>query len=278
MPKPGHNPGGGEFDFMAIRLFTSSYDEPSESRRKEYLECLQRSSTCGVIDEIHLLVEGAGEWLPSHPGLVRHAIAARPTYAEFFAHINRVALPEDISIIANSDIYFDCGISMAQSLVAGDSCLALSRWDVSDDGSVRLFERADSQDAWIFKGPVRCEGIGQYPVGVYDCDNKIAWELEQAGYTVSNPSLSLRSYHLHLGEERSYDLKNLPDHGIRPPFLYIEPDNAGSLLHCLRLWQHYRPGYFPWRMTWLGFLRTRPGRPFRYLRDGMRRRFGSRAR
>jgi hypothetical protein len=262
---------------MAIRLFTSSYDEPSESRRREYLECLQHNSDCGVIDEIHLLVEGAGAWLPTHAGLVRHAIGARPTYADFFARINGMAQPDDLSIIANSDVYFDRSVTMARSLLAGDSCLALSRWDVAVDGSVRLFERADSQDAWIFKGPVRCEGIGQYPVGVYDCDNKIAWELEQAGYAVGNPALSLRTYHLHRGEARSYDPANPPDHGIRPPFRYVDPVNAGSLRACIGLWREYRPGYFPWRMTWLGFLRTRPGRPFRYLRDGMRRRFGARA-
>jgi hypothetical protein len=164
---------------------------------------------------------------------------------------------------------------MLRSLVTSGSCLALSRWDVGASGSARLFERGDSQDVWVFQGPVRGEGIGEYPVGVYDCDNKIAWELEQAGYEVRNPALSLRTYHLHRGSERSYDLANLPDHGIRPPFLYVEPDNAGSLFDCVRLWKQHRPGYFPWRMTWARFLRTRPGRPFKYVRDGLRRRLGS---
>jgi hypothetical protein len=257
-----------------IRLFTTHYPEPDPARRAEYAECLSRNLGCEAIAEVRILVEGgAGTDLPENPKLFTRPISARPTYADFFAWINELAEADDVSIIANSDIYFDGGLQLAEAVLSEDHCLALSRWDVLGNGRVRLFEHGDSQDCWIFRGPVRPVS-GDFPLGVYDCDNKIAWELEAAGYRVINPSLGLRSYHLHRSAVRGYDPQCPPDHGIRPPFLYVEPENLGSLLTCARLWRRHQPGYFPWRFTWKKFLRTRPGRPFRYLVDGVTRRFG----
>lgn len=257
-----------------LRLFTTAYPEPSPARRAEYAECLARNLALSEIDELLVFAESGVEGgLPRDSKLVTRSVGSRPNYADFFAWINELAGPDDISIIANSDIYFDSGLRLVKAVDSRDQCFALSRWDVLENGKFRLFEHGDSQDCWIFRGPVH-PVRGDFPLGVYDCDNKIAWELEAAGYRVINPSLSLRTYHLHRSAVRGYDVANLPDHGIRPPFLYVEPENLGGLLTCARLWRRHKPGYFPWRFTWKKFLRTRPGRPVRYLVDGLQRRFG----
>ena len=254
-------------------LFTTAYPESNKGRRAELLDCLNRNLNNPHITHVFILTETQGALpLPEHRKLSLRRTDHRPTYDDFFAWINEAAGPDDISLIANSDIYFDDSIAMLDSLVDSGRCLALSRWDVLPNRSPRLFERGDSQDVWAFRGQVRAGVRGGFPLGVYDCDNKIAWELEKAGYKVRNPALGLRTYHLHLGTDRSYDPREPPDHGIRPPFRYIEPDTPGSLWQCFRLWRQYRPGYFPWRVTWNRFLHTPVGKPVRYLRNGLRRR------
>lgn len=259
-----------------IRLFTTAYPEADPGRGAEYRECLVRNLACGELDEVCIFAEGGvGASLPPHPKLRLREVPSRPSYEDFFQWIGKCAGPEDVSIIANSDIYFDEGLRMVKAFLSKDQCLALSRWDDFGNGRVRLYERGDSQDCWIFRGPVRSVR-GPFPLGVYDCDNKIAWELREAGYEVLNPSLSLRSYHLHRSGVRGYDAANPPDHGIRRPFLYVEPENFGSLATCARLWLRHRPGYFPWRFTWRKFLRTRIGRPVRYVVEGLNRRVARR--
>jgi hypothetical protein len=260
-----------------LRLFTTAYSERDPARRAEHAVCLAHNLACSAIAEICLLVEGEDLDLPESPAIRTREIEGRPAYGDFFVWISEVAGPEDFSIIANSDIYFDGSLRLLDRVDLRDRCLALSRWDVLKGGRVRLFERGDSQDCWIFRGPVRAGVKGDFPLGAYDCDNKIAWELERAGYRVSNPAFSLRSYHLHQGPSRSYDPASPADHGIRPPFRYLEPGNEWTLFECWRLWRELSPGYFPWRFTWRKFLRTGVGRIGLRLAGWMKRRLSGKA-
>jgi len=43
--------------------------------------------------------------------------------------------------------------------------------------------------------------------GVPGCDNKIAYLLQEAGYVVTNPSTTIKTYHLHLSGIRHYNAK-----------------------------------------------------------------------
>jgi len=177
------------------------------------------------------------------------SLERRPTYADFFAWINEVSGDSDISIIANTDIALDDNVRMLTRYSWPEkTVLALSRWDVLADGTSQLFERSDSQDVWMFRG--RIQGVtGDYPLGVYDCDNKVAWELQEAGYRVINPSLSLRTYHHHRSGFRSYEHAPAPDYGIRPPFLYVEPDNLWGPLTAWSVKRQLSLDYLPWQLT-----------------------------
>ncbi len=234
---------------MTIRLFTTIYRETTEQRRREYAYCLQKNLDCKAISQICILDENYGE-LPSHWKIATRIVSIRPTYHDFFEWINTSALQDDFSIIANTDIELDDTIEIIQRFDWRNPklCLALSRWDIDEHGRATLFEHGDSQDAWIFKGKI--EGVnGNFPLGVYDCDNKIAWELEQAGYRVINPCYAVRIYHHHQCGYRSYEVTKPPDYGIRPPFRYVEPDNCwGPLEACKTQWQLKLP-YFPWMLT-----------------------------
>jgi len=220
-----------------LRLFTTHYPEPDPARRAEYAECLSRNLGCEAIAEVRILVEGGvGADLPENPKLFTRAISARPTYADFFTWINEIAGPADLSVVGNSDIFFDHAlVAVAGQLRLGE-CYALARWDQQADGSSRLLDRNDSQDVWIFRGKIRNELYGSFPLGVPRCDNRLLHELVAAGYRVRNPAFSIRTHHLHAGARGEYG--DTGQHFVAPPYRYLWPHN---LLGPIRtLWHNLR--------------------------------------
>lgn len=238
-----------------IRLLTTWYSERISERELEYELCLNQNLANPFVDQVCILDEGSGLPNAGCPKLQRKPCDARPRYSHFFAWINELASPDDLSIIANTDIWFDESVRMFEELGGAErTVFAVSRWDVLKNGLVRLFERGDSQDVWIVRGKVR-DVRGDFPVGVLECDDKIAWEFQQAGYRVVNPALSFRAYHLHLTGYRSYEIAPAPDYGIRPPYLHVEPDNLFGPLTAWRMKRKYGLTYLPWKMTWKRFWR-----------------------
>lgn len=212
-----------------IRIFTTIYAEERPARAAEYEECLRRNAERGWIDEIRLLMQGKDVRVPSLPKLHIRAIGTRPLYADYFSWINDVAGPDDISIVANTDIWFDDSVAVAARVLRAGQCFALARWE--RDG---LFDRNDSQDCWMFRGPV-ADVRGDFPVGVPRCDNRMLHELHVAGYTVRNPAFSVKCHHVHAGIRAEY-LDGPND--VPGPYRYLWPHNLfgawRSLLHNVR--------------------------------------------
>jgi hypothetical protein len=173
-----------------------------------------------------------GEEFPdiSSHRLVVIGARGRPTYADFFSFANdRVTSAQDISVVANSDIFFDQSLAGLGRVMRSNDCGALSRWENGSgelDTAV-LFDRSDSQDAWVFRGKIRSI-VANFCVGIPRCDNRILWELRQAGYEVINPAFSVRAYHLHAGQRSEYpaDIQGLH---VPPPYAYLYPHNLMSL-------------------------------------------------
>jgi hypothetical protein len=254
----GERQASGQKSFM-IRLFLSVYDEQCTTRRREYKKCLELNLQNAHIDQICILREGSGNQLPDHKKIVSRAVADRPTYRDYLEWIAELAAEEDVSIIANSDIYFDRQLKFFDLWnLPHDTALALSRWDIQDDGSAVLYDHNDSQDAWILKGKPR-DVDSHFPIGVPRCDNRIAAELELAGYTVLNPAFSLRSFHLHDGAARPY-LDSTHSEVIPPPYKYVWPHNLlgplQTLLHNIR----HPDSHLYWRFDRRNFSRWLPVR------------------
>jgi hypothetical protein len=122
----------------------------------------------------------------------------RPTYRDWFRLANEhCQSPYDLSIIANCDIYFDDTLGLLKQWDLSDTCLALSRHQVHVDGTVALECWHNSQDTWIFQGFIRPLHNIDYPMGIWNCDCRLAWELRHADYYVANPCHTLKTYHLH---------------------------------------------------------------------------------
>jgi hypothetical protein len=237
-----------------IRLFTSFYEETRKQRRDEFLYCLRRNLDCERIEEICVISQGVVD-LPESDRLFVREVATRPDYDDFFAWVNEVAAPDDVSIIANADIWFDGSIAVSNRSLGKSECYALARWE--DDG---LFNRNDSQDSWIFRGSII--GVtGNFPPGVPRCDNRLLYELQSAGYRVTNPAFGIVTHHEHSGRRAEYDDWNL-ENFVAPPYRYLWPHNLWSLprtaIHNFR-----RPGeHLEWRVD---RRRLRATLPYRVL-------------
>jgi len=197
-----------------VNLYTSFYQDKDAKRQKELLYCLNKNIANPLIDNIFLIVEGEVK-LPKSDKLII-VNGNRPTYRNFFDLVNgTVTSANDISIIANTDIYFNETLTRLD--IHERQCIALSRWDKKKDG-LRLHNEGFSQDSWIFKGKLRNVRFCDFYLGIPGCDNRIAYELNRAGYRMFNPATKIQSIHYHQSDLHNYD-GSTPK--IPKPYLFI---------------------------------------------------------
>ena len=182
---------------VGINLITCEYVPEDENRRKEIEYCLKRNRESGFFKSVITLNK-------------------KPTFGELF-DITRQN-PNDINIISNTDIFFDSSINEVKK-ISNNEAWALTRWNYLGDNRAEFFNRHDSQDVWIFRGGARKDLDGNYPMGKPGCDNRLAFELKRAGYLVRNPSLSIRCFHYHISEVRTFDWNDK----VAEPYLYLTP-------------------------------------------------------
>lgn len=149
------------------------------------------------------------------------APTGRPTFNDLFDLCD----PDAINVIANSDIYFTELPPHPKPWEAW----ALSRWDVDADGNVKLWDHADSQDVWIFHGkPIGIDA--PFTMGVPGVDNALAWIIEHSGYNLRNPSRTVKAFHIHNVQWRSYLAEpggmargGQKQQRIPPPYKLVKP-------------------------------------------------------
>lgn len=198
---------------MKTILISQIYDPQNEEREKELKKVLRNNINDKNIDLI-LLVNNPTPKNHNkcqdlkHPKIKNFKLRTRPTYHDYFEIINKEKQDhyqnEDcILIAANSDIYFhEDSIGQIKHIVTDNIALALSRWDHTRNG-LRHHNRWDSQDVWIVKNKFM---TGDYKItlGLPGCDNRIAAELQKAGYIVKNPSLDIKVVHYHYPRHNTY--------------------------------------------------------------------------
>ena len=208
-----------------IHLYTTFYKEKKSARRQELLSCLEKNLSNATFTKVTIFNEGESISYLEPTKIEEVFIDKRPTYQDFINYINTNSNPDDIHIIANTDIYFDKNIEVLKHINLKDTCLALSRWDTADTIKPKLYNRNDSQDTWVFKGPVKQQFKANFPLGVPRCDNKLLFELQEAGYRVLNPAFSIKSFHVH--KERHALVYTEVDniYNLKPPYRYLYPHN-----------------------------------------------------
>lgn len=186
---------------MNTNLFINRYKDPNPVRQKELDLCYDINKGCYVVDNIYVVKEGE-----------------RATFKDLFDKVNEVSCDGDINIIANCDIYIK-NLDLSKSNLKHDEAWALGRWEQLKSGAEIPFGRNDSMDTFMFKGKIKDVPDCDFEIGRQGCDNAICERLLRAGYKVLNPSVSVRTYHLHHSCIRNYK----PNTIVPKPYLLIEP-------------------------------------------------------
>jgi hypothetical protein len=206
-----------------INLFVSYYKAATPERQAEIDYCLKANCENPMIDIVYVLTNEQIHKLMNGK-IVKMLFDGNPTYGAFFNAINAVTKPDDINIISNADIIFDETIALTSQLKANE-CWALSRWEMRIDYTKhpeQIQVYGDSQDCWIFRGKIKPLSKSDFPLGKLGCDNRIAYEIQKAGYKISNPSKSVHTWHLHNSNVRGYDPKVRNEHTVvSQPYLNV---------------------------------------------------------
>jgi len=218
-------------------LYTQYYTSSSKVRTQELRECLRRNAKCQWIDRIVLLnekdesVAWASFSSAYNSKIQQHVIGSRLCYSDFLKDVQRTHLQhgnDSIAILANADVYFGEETAELWNLSLNDRALCLLRWDDLGSGpkKAKLFgPRADSQDVWIFSSASIASRKWNWdrvsiPLGKPGCDNAILYGLIQHRFLLSNPALSLKTYHLHTSGVRSYQQKDTIYSSV---YIHLEP-------------------------------------------------------
>jgi len=194
---------------MKVTVIVQYYNDQNEERQREIDECLKNNLENPAIDHVYNLVEPGmitPERFTNHPKFtdVKGVCKGRLTYGEAFEFAN-VNLKDCIVALINADIYLDHDKvwieGLETDLDGNRRVMCLSRHETNFEGKVwttDLFMSGWSQDAWIFKAPVKIHPqMFEYPVGnCPGCDNLTAGLWRKVGYDVLNMGLKYKIYHL----------------------------------------------------------------------------------
>lgn len=230
-------------------LLQQYYVSDKKRRYREIKKCLQENLQNPYIDEIWLLNEQsyAAEYPDDPQQKIREiVIGKRLTYAEVIRTIQTQVPPNTIVSFANSDIYYD-GPSLRTlwSMDLKDTFLALLRYEESTDPEkpAQLFgPRADSQDAWTtWSTSVQSRQWDyadvDFPFGKGGCDNAITLCFFRQKFRVSNPALTLKTYHVHASEVRTYDKQDI----VERNYMYVAPTGISDMTPMIDLTAYKHP-------------------------------------
>lgn len=175
-------------------LLQQYYRSADPARQAELDRARERNQESGLFSEI-IAVDGA---------------LRRWTFADLLS-LAVERFPGQVCVIANSDISFDESLAPLKSWLEPHMLVALTRWD---DGAAPWMEgRVDprtwrfysqSQDTWAFIGASLPTFHADFALGVPRCENRFAYEAATAGVAVLNPALSIRTWHHHATNVRSW--------------------------------------------------------------------------
>ena len=228
-----------------FHLITQSFRTTNVERDAELAECLRRNCLHDQIEKIHLLNETTAVFLsPRVDAKIQETVIGhRLTYADAFKHCNENLPVGSMCILANSDIFFDQTLADLSRILPADSerwdglVLALTRHEWHGTGGrvdplldkCKLFSQThDSQDAWIFRTPLRVPSTSSdFALGRPGCDNRIVQVFREAGYVVGNACLTVRCYHTHASQVRTY---TSGVNAVPPPYGYVYPRTLAAIL------------------------------------------------
>lgn len=223
-----------------IWLFTQFYIPKINSRYQEILDTLEYNLKNPLIERIVLFCENNQDMdkftkkYQNQTKIKLISLGKRLTYSDFLKYVGTDQVPPDTFVIlANSDIYFDETLEFLWQIKLDDVCLALLRWEHNENkANAKIFGIVPySQDSWIFNSnSIKSRANDtwnqqtyekfNYSLGIPGCDNSFTTDIFQEKFMVVNPAGSIKSYHIHASQVRTYSNK---DTIYRPIYFGIFP-------------------------------------------------------
>lgn len=234
--------------FPKLHVILQIWKQTDPIRLKELQTALYKNATNPFIYKIHIAVEGTAtaldmlHMIPPNclPKIQFFSLNGRLTYKNALEYISK--LPSlDYAAIINTDIYFDESIRALWNASFDNTYMALLRHETTIEyatGNVNAEQPTlhggstcnCSQDAWIFKvkDVIKDRSSNNdwskydFNLGELGCDNTIISELLSNGWNVCNPCHTIKIYHLHASNVRTYQYKNRITHGF---YTFIAPSH-----------------------------------------------------
>jgi hypothetical protein len=224
-----------------FELITTYYKAAEPDREAENVQCLVNNLNHSLIVRVHLFLQSSDvPNVSTNNKLHFLEHGKRPTFSELFAYGNTIE-NNTIKVVANSDIFFDDSLHLAKKALQKWDILALTRWDLGENSSLNFYNNFKSQDVWMYKKRIEPD-IGRYHIGRHGCDNRLVYEFKSRNYKIANPSLSIKTIHIHQSASRSYfDDPNYEF--VKPPFGYLLPDSLNERLEGINKYNYVRVRY-----------------------------------
>lgn len=196
---------------LPIILYTPYFSAAEAARQAELDECLRRNVNNHALTKIVLLVDDDAMPPLASDRIQIVKLSARPTYLDW-VRITRSQGQRHLSLLANTDIYFDDSVAkLREVLAAPETFVALSRYD-RIEGRLEQHPNPEwSQDTWAFDTASEISEAHattlNFPLGVPRCDNKVAYLFAVRGWRVCNPVRFINSVHVHETQLRTYNKK-----------------------------------------------------------------------
>jgi len=179
------------------------------------------------IDKLYLIYENGLPDSISNEKIIPIQIQSRPTFRNMFDIISIHSLSDDINIICNTDCFIDEHDTIKLNNITGqDDALCLLRREIKSVCPLKIDARSskknrikhanDMQDCWIIRGKPKNEMWLDFPMGVPGCDNRLAFEMQKAGYKLLNPYSIIKVYHYHRSKIRRYS----DDNRVQQPYAF----------------------------------------------------------
>ena len=203
-----------------VTLVTNFYKDSNRARSAELAECLSLNLANPLLTRVVAICDEKVS-TPAHEKLHVVKLVDRPTFDDYIRIVNELSGPDDINIIANSDIYFDESVAPLAAHLKHHEAVGLTRWDRKLDGQLSLppYSHTSTQDAWVVRGPFRPMERANFCMGKPGCDHRFAAILKHVYAEVFNPYEDVKAIHLHSSNVRHYR------HGaddVRGEFAFID--------------------------------------------------------
>lgn len=216
-----------------MKLIIEYFKSANQNRDVEYKSCINENIKNTFIEKIYIFISDDSILDLQSDKIEIVKIDNRPSFKFLFEWCN-TNLPDEICIVANTDIFFDSTIEHLKNSDLTNTFLALTRWDLilkDNQWFVDFYNKPWnqygvttgmlSQDSWIFKTPIKIDERSNFLMGRPGCDNRIVQIYLENNYNVKNPSMQIVSKHLHISNHRTYNSTDM----VFGPYLLVEPTN-----------------------------------------------------